>query len=212
MSVALIGSFPLGTINVALNGAVGLITPVLAQFDLMLTGSFGLGALQADLSAQLNAALSTQASLGLAISNPFSSLFAQLQALLQVQAGIQAALALGIPAISLTITANISAAAAISATLALKVGGLQALIKLALSLKLPLVNFLGALQLGAGPFVLLSVGFAGTDTLSSSGTEYNALAQAGVGGIAPGDPVFGVVILTKDPSAALALSATLKTS
>lgn len=212
MSVVLIGSFPLGAINVSLSGAVTLVLPLLAQFDLLLTGSFGLGSLLADLSLQLNAALNVQVTLGLSISNPFASLLAQLNAILQIQAGIQASLSLGLPVVSLTISANISAAASISATLALKLGGIQALIDLSLRIKLPVINFLANLDLSAGPLVLLSIGYASGSTLLSSGAEYNALCGANLGGINPGDPVFGVIILTKSPSAALALSATLKTS
>lgn len=212
MSTVLVGSYPLGAINVGLSGVVTAVVPLLAQVDLMLTGAFGLGSLLADLSAQLNAALTAQIQLSLQVSNPFAALEAQLQAILQIQAGIAATLALGLPSISLTLTASLSASVAISATLALRVGGLQALISLALSIKLPLISLLASLNLSAGPFVLLSVGFAAPSTLASSITEYSGLVSGGVGGILPGDQVYGIIMLTKSPSASVALSAILKTS
>ena len=48
--LTVIGALPLGAINVALDGSITAIVPLLAQFDLMLTGSFGLGTLGASLS------------------------------------------------------------------------------------------------------------------------------------------------------------------
>ena len=214
MSVDVIGTFPLGTINVGLDGSITAVVPLLAQFDLMLTGSFGLGSLSADLSMQLNAAISLQASLGLQVSNPFASLKAQLSAILQIQAGIQATLALGLPAVSVQLASSLSASAAISSALALRLGGINLLIKAALAVKLPVVNFVSSISaaLTAGPFELLSIGFSSADTLASAGSQFNALCSAGFGGIAPGDQVYGVVMLTKSPSASLALASIIKTS
>lgn len=212
MSTALIGSFPLGVINVGLNGAVTAIVPLLAQFDFMVTGPFGLGALIADLSAQLNAALAAQISLGLHIINPFAALKAQLLAILQIQASIAATIALGLPAVSASLSVSLSGSIAIGAVLAIRVGGLHLLIKAALAVKLPVVNLLANFNLSAGPFVLLSIGFAGPSTLFSSGNEYKALTTAALGGINPGDQVWGVVMLTKVPSASVALSGIIKTS
>jgi hypothetical protein len=214
MSVDLIGTFPLGAINVGLDGSITAIVPLLAQFDLMLTGSFGLGALSADLSLQLNAAISLQATLSLQISNPFASLKLQLQAILQIQAGISATLALGLPAVSVQLSASISASAAISASLGIKLGGISLLIKAALAVKLPVVNLVASITaaLSAGPFELLSIGFSSADTLASAGSEFNAMCATGFGGIAPTDQVYGVIMLTKSPSASVALSAIIKTS
>lgn len=211
MSVLYLGGFSLGTINVGLNGVVVLAVPLLAQFDLMLTGSFGLGALAADLSAQLNAALSLQISLGLKISNPFASLKAQLAAILQIQASISATIALGLPAMSASLSLSLSASAAIVGTLGIKVGGLNLLIKAALAVKLPLVALLGTFDLSPN-FELLSIGYDAPTTLAASGAQYNALASAGIGGILPGNQVFGVIMLTKVPSASVALSTIIKTS
>jgi hypothetical protein len=212
VSTVVVGSFPLGEINVALDGTVSLIPPVLSQVDLMLTGQFGLGALVSDLSAQLNAALSLQATLTLQLVNPFASLAAQLAAILQIQAGIAATLALGLPAVSTTVAASISGSAGISAALGVKVAGLQALIKTALSAKLPLASVLETFNLSAGPVELLSIGYASPSTLASSGAEYEALTLGPLGSILPGDRVWGVVLLTNDSSVAAALSAIIRTS
>jgi len=208
MSTVLVGSYTLGGVNVALNGAVVLVVPLLTQVDLMLTGPFGLGAVQADLAAQLNAALAAQAQVAISVSNPIAALKAQLQAMLSVQAGIAASLSLGLP----PVVVNVSASLAISAALALKLGGIRLLIQLVLQLKLPLVNLLAGLNLSAGPFVLMSIGFAGPSTLLSSTAEYTALAAGGVGGILPTDQVYGVTILTKSPAASLALAGVIRTT
>jgi hypothetical protein len=191
VSVQVIGSYPLGTINVGLNGTVALAAPLLAQFDLMLTGSFGLGALAADLAMQLNAALSMQISLSLKVINPFDSLMAQLSAILQIQASIAATIALGLPAMSASLSLSLSASAAIVATL---------------------VSLLGSFNLSAGPFELLAIGYDAPTTLAASGAQYAALAAGGFGGILPGDQVFGVIMLTKSPSASVALSTIIRTS
>lgn len=208
MSTVLVGSYSLGGINVALNGAVVLMVPLLTQVDLMLMGPFGLGALQADLSAQLNAALAAQAQLKIQVLNPLEALRYQLQAMLQVQAGISASLSLGLPAFSVTVSASF----ALAGVLALKLGGIRLLIQLVLRLKLPLVNLLGGLNLSAGPFALLSVGFAAPSTLLSSTSEYTSLVSGGVGGILPTDQVYGVMILTKSPAASVALAGVIRTT
>ena len=208
MSTVLVGSYNLGGVNVALNGAVALMVPLLGQVDLMLTGPFGLGAVQADLAAQLNAALAAQFQLTIAVSDPIAALKQQLQALLAVQAGISALLAFGLPPLAVQAQGSL----AISAALALKLGGIRLLIQLVLQLKLPLVNLLAGLNLGAGPFVLMSVGFAAPSTLASSVSEYNALVSGGIGGILPGDQVYGVIILTKSPAASAALAGVIRTT
>lgn len=206
MSTVLVGTFPLGAINTGLSGAIAAAVPLLSQVDLMLAGSFGLGSILADLSAQLNAALAAQAQI--TIIDPIAAIKNQLQAILAVQAGLAATLALGLPPFGISASVNISGA------LALRVGGIQALIAAVLNIKLPLVALLADIraQLSAGPFVLLSVGFDSPSTLASSVTEYGALVGGGIGGILPFEQVYGVIILTKAPSAAVALSAILLTS
>lgn len=213
MSVAVVGSFGLAEINVAANTSVVLMAPALAQLDLALTGGFGLGAVQADIAAQFDAAVSAQVSLGLQVSNPVAALQEALQAAIQVQASIAATLSLGVPVASAEIGVEISASAAISAALGARIGGIQALISAALAVKLPAANFLGQLagNLAAGPVVLLSFS-APTDTLGAVGAQIDALFGAGITGIGAGDRVYGVVLVTKAPSAWAAMQATLRTS
>lgn len=213
MSVGVVGSYGLGEINVAASTSVLLMAPVLGQLDLALTGGFGLGAQQADISAQFSAAVSAQVSLGAQISNPFDALQEALQAAIQIQASITATLALGLPAVSADLGVQLSASASISALLGAKIGGIQALIEAALAVKLPAVNFLGdlAANLSVGPVVLLS--FSGsTDSLASVGAQIDGLFAGGISGIDAGDRVYGVVLVTKAPSAWAAMQATLRTS
>lgn len=215
--VSEVGSFALLDINVAGAAAIALFNPMAAQFDLALTGAFGLGSLQADLSAQFNAALSLQVELGLQISNPLAGFQASLSAIGALAAGLQAALSLGLPTISAELNFGLSAAAAVSAELSAKLGGISALIELALEVKIPAVNFFAEFQanLSAGPIVLLSFGFDGSsgfdpEVLSNVGGQFQALCSAGLTGVAPGDAVAGIILLTKAPSAGAAISAMFK--
>lgn len=213
MSVSYIGEFPLGAINVGLGAELALVVPLLSQFDLMITGQFGLGALLGDISAQLNAALSLQAQIGIQISDPFAQLEALIAAFIQIQAQVSVIIALGLPSLQI----NLSASLSISAALQLQLGGINLLIQAALAIKLPVVNIIAELQaaLSAGPFVLLSVGYNAPSTLFTSGIEYQALTEFPIGspvGILPTDQVYGVIILTKSPSASASLSAILLTS
>jgi hypothetical protein len=213
VSVSVVGSFNLGQINVAAATSATLMAPALAQLDLALTGGFGLGALQADVAGQFNAAVSAQVSLGLQVSNPVAALQEALQAAIQVQASIAATLALGLPVVSADLGVQISASASISAALGAKMGGIQALISGALAVKLPAANFLGGLagNLAAGPVVLLSFS-SPLDSLASVGSQIDSLFGAGITGISPGDQVYGVVLVTKAPSAWAAMQATLMTA
>jgi hypothetical protein len=213
VSVGLVGSYTLGGINVAANTSVVLMAPALAQLDLALTGSFGLGALQADIAAQFEAAMSNQVALAVQLTNPFEALQQALQAAIAIQASITATIALGLPAVSAEVGVSISASAAISVSLAARLGGIKALIEAALSVKLPAVNFLGDLagNLSVGPVVLLSFHAPG-DTLSLVGAELDALFAAGIGGISPHQQVYGVVLVTGAPSAWAAMQATLRTA
>ena len=202
MSVEFVDELSFGAL---MPGIVLLIPPLLAGFDLVLTGSFGLGALLGDLSAQLNASLSIQLEIGLQISDPFGAISAQLSALLQVQADLEAALALGLPSISASFSLSLSASASISAALGLQIGGIQLLISASLALKIPIVALLASLE--AGPVDLLSVGFTGgPDVLSTVGTQLNTLANSdAIGTLLPTDQVYGVILLTKVPSASVAI-------
>jgi hypothetical protein len=213
MSLAIIGAYTLGEINVAAATSATLMPPVLAQLDLTLTGGFGLGALEADISADLDASVSTGLSLSVQVANPIQALEDALQAAILLQAQIAATLSLGLPVVSADVSVQISASAAISATLTAKLGGIRALIGAALEVKLPAVNFLGELagSLSVGPVVLLSFSSPG-DTLGSIGAALDSTFSAGLPGILLGDQVYGVVLVTKAPSAWAAMQATLRTS
>lgn len=200
MSVNVVGGMDLINVNLA----VPLINPLMAQLDLALFGAFGLSGTLFDLQAQFDAALSLQAQLGAQLS--IGGLYAALDAIANIQASIQAALSLGLPTISADISASISASAAISAALALKLGGIKACIDLALSVKLPLVNLLAALNVGP-VFVLTFNG----QTLSDSGTSISTrfqsnLEDAGTGAeiVASGPTaknVDGIILVTESPEA-----------
>lgn len=199
----------LAEVNPALAVLGGFTISLSAQLDLAIFGSFGLGALQLDLSAQFNAALSLNASLSISISNPIASFQAALAALIQVTANIELALSLGLPTIGLSISASISASAALSASLSIKLGGISALISAALAIKLPALQFVGELNLGAGPIDVLTFGFDAPMTAAQVGAEAAAQFSA-LPGILPTDEVSGVMIVTKNPTAALALAGIFK--
>lgn len=223
MSVLLVGSLPLGAINVSANTALTLAIPLLTQIDLLLTSPFGLASISADLAAQLQGQLALQASLKASLV-PTSNVAASLRAVLNIQAQIQgllagaaslkALIALGVPSISLQIASSISASAALSGKLAVRVGGIKALLQATLTVKNPAVTFFADLSahLAAGPVVLLSVGAGGTNTLASAGDQLKTLLNTGVGGLSPSDTVYGLVLLTKEPSVWASLQATLRTS
>lgn len=212
--LAEVGSFTLLEINVALAGAVPLINALLAAFELTINGQFGLGALQVDLNLQFQAALNVQVSFGLQISNPLAGLQASLQLIGSLVAGIQASISLGLPTISAQISADISASVALTGALGIKLGGLGALIQLALQVKIPVVNLIAdfTANLAAGPVVLLSFGFPSNELLADVGAQCASLFSAGLGGIAPGDAVAGIMLVTKVPSAKVGLSFLMMTS
>ncbi len=213
MSLSTVGSFTLGEVNLAATTAIGFLNPLLVQLDLSLFGAFGLGALQGDLSAQFNAALEVQVDIGLEISNPLAAFQAALQGILQIQAGLQAAISLGLPVVSAELNVGLSAQAAVTAALGAKLGGISALIEAALSVKISATSFVAdlAASLGLGPVFLLSFQ---NDALATSGANIQAAFAAGLidGGntIAAGETCYGVVIVTKAPSAWAAIQATLK--
>lgn len=219
MSLTVLGALPLGAINVGLDGAITAVVPLLAQFDLMLTGSFGLGVLGGNLALQLQASLSFQLNVGLSISNPIAALEAQLQAILQIQASISVVLALGLPSVSVQLSASLSASLGLTAVLSLQVAGIQALISASLAIKLPLVDLIATISaaVSAGPVMLLAFGFPaqGTENLQNVSTDLaGMLAAGGITGdgpfgpttLLPTDDVAGIMLITKDPTAATAMS------
>jgi len=208
MSLHFVGALPLGGINLAAAGATGALAPTLAQLDAMLFGQFGLGALQAEVATNLSAALQAQIQISFQIGNPLLSAAAQIAAAESVLASLIAGLELP----NLGLAFSLSSSAAISATQALKLGGIQALITAVIGVKLPAVDFLAnlAANLSAGPVVVASWGYASSPvTLAATGADIQAAFAAGIGGILPGEVVYGVLLTTKVASASTALSATL---
>jgi hypothetical protein len=213
MSLHDVGQIPsLLSFNVGAAAGLAFIDPLLVQFNLALTGAFGLGTLQVDLSAEFNAAVSATAELGLSISNPFLAFSAALEAVGQLAASLSAALAAGLPTVSLEVSAQISAAAALIGTLSVKLGGISLLLEAALRVKLPAVKFFAELaaSLSAGPAHILSWDqSAGPYTMADVGTDLDSLFHTGLTGILPTDNVYGVLIITKAPSCWVGIQATL---
>jgi len=132
--------------------AIGIINPLAAQLDFSLFGSIGLGAIQANLSAQLSSVLQASFDIGLNIANPFIGFQLALTGAAALMAQITAALSGAIPAVSIEATGQLAANAALIGILELQIGGLQALIDGMLQLKMPAVqlatDFAAALALG----------------------------------------------------------------
>lgn len=214
MALTEVGSFTLGQINVGLMVGLGLLNPLLLQFDLFLTGQFGLGPFLADIQAQFNAAISAVLQMSVNLSNPFESILALIRAFAQLQAALAVALSFGLPTVALQLSAQIAAVASLVGVLSLKLGGIKALISAGLAVKIPMLRFVAEMNaaLSAGPVHLLS--FTG-DTLGTTGAQLSALFGGGLGPsdpIAPGEQVSGIVIVTKDPAVFAALGAILKTT
>lgn len=199
-------------INVAAAGSLTILNPLLAQIDFTLFGSLGLGALQANLQAQLSAALQASLDIGLGISNPYAGFAAALAGIAVLQATITLALSGTIPAVSLDIGASLSAMAAFAATLGVQIGGIEALIQAGIAVKIPAVSFAGSLAaaLSAGPIFVLS--WDGIP-LSQAGANINADFSTGLSlgpnNILPSDTVYGLLLVTKAPSAWAAIQATM---
>jgi hypothetical protein len=221
MAVSTPSGGSLGSFNVGLAAALGLIYPLgisfeglAAQIDALL--SIGLGPFQAELSLQFNAALAAQATLTLQIGDPTAALQLALSALAQLQAALTAALAF--PPINISISAELSAAVALGAALAARLGLIKIAIEFALKIKLAglkllldTLNAAAALEAqialpGAYAFDFDDDG--GTDDLATIGGQIQTLFNGGVGTIAPTDMgVYGIVLMTKVPAVQAALSA-----
>jgi hypothetical protein len=210
MGIETIKSGTLGEFNVGAAAAVALISPLSAQIDALL--SLGIGKLQADIAARLNAALVAQANLSLQIGLGDVGLIASLKASIAALGALQAALAAGLklPPVQLSIGAELGAAASLAVTLKAQLGGLKALINAALAVSVPAVNLAAQLSasLGAGPFFALSLG---NTTLAALGSELQSAFSSGLedngNQILPGDSVFGVLLICKDPALSAALQA-----
>jgi len=193
--------------NVGAAAAVGAINPLGAQIDGLLAG--GITPLQVLLAAQLNASLAAQATISLQVSDPLAAIRELLAAMAQLQAALTAALAL--PPLEISLGAELTATAALVATLQAQLGPIQLLIQAALNAKIPAIRLaadLGA-SLGVGPFFVFNFD---NDNLSGAGAEIQALFNSGMNDgtntIAPtGEPVFGIVIVSKELSLSTHLSA-----
>jgi hypothetical protein len=207
-------------INTGLGAAIGFVNPLNAQLDAML--AFALGPFQADLLAQFNASVALQATLSLQISDPLAALRAALQALFQLQAALQASLSL--PPLTLSVQGSLSASLSLSAALQLKLGLIDALIKAALRVKIPLMQLVGQLNaaLNAGPAYLLSFdGLTASPqvTMASLGDQIRATMSADIVDPAsvapplhPGDPVAGILLLMNASATFSALGAIIPTA
>lgn len=214
MALTDLGSYTLGGVNIGLAAALGFLNPLIAQIDIALLGAFGLGGVLADIRAQFNAAIAAQASLAIQVSDPFAAVRAAIAAFAQLSAALQLALAFGLPTLSITFGAQLAAAAALAATLQVKIGGIQAIIAAGLAVKIPAIAFIGAVAgaLNAGPLHLLV--FDGS-SLALTGAQIQSQFLAGLGPadpILPGEPVFGIILVTKEPLVFSAMGAILKTS
>lgn len=198
----------LGTFNVGLAAAVGLVNPLCAQVDALIAA--GLGPFKADVQARLDAAVAAQAAIAFQVSNPLDSLLALLNALVSMQAAIVAALSFPTPTVEAT--AELSVMAALSGTLNLQLVGLEAAIAAALGIKAPALSAAAALaaHLSAGP----AFAFTYEGPLAVVGAEIAALYSGGLvdgpNTINPGDSVYGVTLLTSVPSVQAALSAIIQ--
>jgi hypothetical protein len=203
MTVSLLRAGTLGEINVGVAAAIPLINPMLVQFDANLYGSFGLGAIVAQIELEYAAALQASAQIGIAIGDPLAPLYAAISAVAQLQASLEAAIAIGLPSIALQ--AGFTAALGLSAQLKLQLAGLEALLSASLSVKIPLIEFLAKLNaaLSLGPFGAWT--FDGQCTVVAE--ELKTLMTGGIGAppmpsaIGPYDTVYGIMLLTKKPEA-----------
>lgn len=189
----------LGSINIGLASANIFLPGLAAQIDAAI-GS-GLGPFKVDLATSLNAALAAQASITASIGDPLAAIRAALTAVAQLQASLSAALAL--PPIQLSLSAELSATAALAGTLTAKLGLIDGVIRAALAVKLPAINFSEGigLALGVGPAILLGFdGISDGTSMQSIGsliqTKLGTPVTFGGDTINPTDNVSGVLILT----------------
>jgi hypothetical protein len=199
----------LGELNIGLATASVILPSLSAQLDVLI-GS-GLGPLKFDLAAQLNGALAAQLSITAQLSDPLSAIRAALQAVAQLQASLSAALTL--PPINLTLSAELSAVATLAGTLSARLGLIEGMIRAALAVKLPAINFGEDITaaLGVGPAILLAFdGITDGTNMAAMGDLIRTKLQSPVtfGGdtIQPTDNVSGVLILTTAGSAYTAMA------
>lgn len=178
----------LGELNVGATAAVAILVPLIAQFDLLLTGS--LGPLKAELVAQLQAALQASAS----IQVPTFSLAIAIQAALQTILALKAQLAAGIPIPTIALDASLSAVAALK----LKLQGLELALEAALAIKLQALNAVAGLEaaLNFGPVALYG---ATGQAMAAAALQMSSNDYAGQVGIQDSDTVDFLLIISKTP-------------
>jgi hypothetical protein len=204
-------------INLAASGALAVLNPLLFQIDFSLFGSLGIGALQADLQVQLDAALQASFNLGIGISNPYIGFELALAGIAELQAQISLALSGALPSISIDASFQISALLNFSALLSLQIGGLEILLQAALAVKIPAMKFAADLtaNLNVGPIFLLAFNTeqGAPQTLASVGASLNSQFSQGLtyngNTINATDEVYGIVLMTASPSAWAGISATM---
>lgn len=205
----------LASVNIAAAGALTVIGPLIAGIDSSLFGPLGIGVIQADLQAQINASLEASANIAIGFTNPLDGFLDALNALKLLEASILRALSTGIiPAVSVQVTTQLSALAAFQAAAGARLGGLNALLQGLKLVRTPAVTFAGLLNASLSAGGALVVSFDGI-TLSAAGAsiaaDFSLGLTYGMDTIAPGETVYGVVILTKLPSTWTALQAILLT-
>lgn len=209
----------LANINVAASGALLVLKPLLAGVDQALFGNLGLAALRDSFQVQLNAALSASVSINVGLLNPLVAFQQALFDIAKLQADILRALSQGlVPSASVSITTQLSALASLAASLQLQIADILALLQALLAAKIPAFSFAGSLSasLSAGDAFLLSFDQNTTPiTLAGVGaavaSSFSSGLVSGPASIAPFDPVYGIVIVTKLPSTWTALQAILLT-
>ena len=184
---------------IEISTVAGIINPFAAQVDAALWGSLGLGNLQADLSARLDAAIQANADIALNM-NPFVGFQMALAALAQLQVQIEAALSGGIV---FGATAQIGANAALIADLELRLGGLNALLEAVLKVKIPAIQFVAGLDVGPVRLV------AWEDMPNS---EMVGKISTVLDDVASGSNTYGVLLVTKTPAAWVGISSMFNTT
>jgi hypothetical protein len=216
MPIDTVKSGTLGAFNVGLAAGVGFLVPMGAQMDALVAS--GLGPFQADLSAQLNAALSASANLTVSVGDPTAGIRSVLASLSGIQTALAQALAeaTAFPSENLAASAQystqLSAMTALAATLGAQLGALQQAVSDATNVKLPALREAASLteSINAGPAFFI-------DFDGPLGTVGGELAAQFAGGlvdgsnvILPTQHVYGVLLLSSVPSVQTALSAIIK--
>lgn len=204
----------LGGINLSSSASLSALTPLVQQVDFALFGSLGVGAIKADLQVQLEASLKASADISIGLLNPLVGFQRALAGIALLQAQLLAALAGGIPVVSIEVTTQLAAMAAFASLVTAKIGALEAITEAGIQAKIPAVDLITKLQaaLAAGPVFLLS--WDGT-TLSSTGAsiaaDFSTGLIEGLNTITPGETVYGILLVTKSPTAWAAISSTMLT-